>query len=61
MDVNSLYKKLKAEAQDLDNQEKELARKLEDVKRLHKQNADKKARVAKLEAELTQLLKDLED
>lgn len=60
MDVNSLYKKLKQEAQELDNHEKELVRKLEDVKRLLKQNADKKDRVSKLESELARLLKDLE-
>jgi hypothetical protein len=58
MDLDSLYKQLKLEAQTLDGQEKELTRKLEDVKRLQKQNADKRARVNKLEAELAKLLRN---
>ena len=56
MDVDSLYKSLKQESADLINREKELARKVEDIKRLKKQNDERKKNVAALEAELKRLL-----
>ena len=56
MDVDSLYKQLKQESQDLDIREKELTKKLEDVKRLTKQNADRQTRIAALEMQLSKMM-----
>jgi hypothetical protein len=61
MDVDSLYKKIKQEHGVLVNRERELLKRLDDVKRLKQQNKDRKAKVAKLEAELSKYLEDLED
>ena len=60
MDVDSLYKKVKQDHSVLVAREKELLKKLEDVKRLKKQNQDRKARVKRLEAELAKYLSDLD-
>jgi hypothetical protein len=60
MDVDSLYKKVKAEHSALLSREKELLKRLEDVKRLKKQNVDRKSRVNKLEAELAKYLEELD-
>lgn len=60
MDVDSLYKKVKAEHSALLTREKELLKRLEDVKRLKKQNMDRKSRVKKLEDELAKYLEELD-
>lgn len=56
MDVDALYKQLKAEAVALVEREKELDRKIEEVKRLKDQNQSRKVKIAKLEAELARLI-----
>ena len=60
MDVDSLYKKVRQDNSALIAREKELLKKLEDVKRLKKQSIDRKAKVKKLEAELACYLKELD-
>jgi hypothetical protein len=61
MDVDSLYKKAKAENNALLTREKELLKRLEDVKRLMKQSQERKARIGRLEAELSKHLQELDD
>lgn len=61
MDVDSQYKKMKQEHVALVGREKELLKKLEDVKRLKQQNKDRRVKVAELEAELLKHLEDLKD
>ena len=56
MDIDSLYKKVKAENTELVNREKVLSKRLEEVKRLKKQNSNRKAKVKAMEAELEKLL-----
>ena len=60
MDVDSLYKKVRQDNSALIAREKELLKKLEDVKRLKKQSIERKAKVKKLEAELACYLKELD-
>ena len=61
MDVDSLYKKVKQDHAALAAREKELVKKLEDIKRLKKQNDERRAKVKALEAELARHLEALDD
>ena len=58
MDIDSLYKKMKQESSDLINREKDLKRKVEEIKRLRKQNVERRKTIAGLESELKRLLDD---
>jgi hypothetical protein len=59
MNVDSQYKKIKAEATSLVTRERELKRRLEEVKKLKAQNQTRKNSIAALEAELAEELESL--
>lgn len=56
MDVHEKYKLAVAESQALIAKEKELEKKVKDMKQLKEQTAARKARIAELEAELRGLI-----
>jgi DNA-binding transcriptional regulator GbsR (MarR family) len=56
MDIESVYKKVKEESAQLVGREKELQRRIEEVKRMAEQNRERRNNIKRLEKELRDLI-----